>query len=101
MSQSQLADLMDVSGASVSAWERGIAFPEIDRLSLLRDALKQPLDYLVCGDPHESTERVSEAKAAYVSESRQLEAAILDQLRDMTPRRLRGLLAFLTSEDSC
>lgn len=101
VSQAVLADLLQVSAAAVSAWELDRSLPEASKLIAMRELFHISLDYLLCGAEIGLAAAVSEPAARYVSESRQLEAAIVDQLREMTPRRLRGLLAFLTSEDPC
>lgn len=46
MSQEQLADLMDVSRQSVSKWESGQAYPEMDKLLMLCKIFKCSLDDL-------------------------------------------------------
>lgn len=47
--QEELADLMEVSKQSVSAWENNRETPSFERLPRLRDALGAALDELICG----------------------------------------------------
>jgi transcriptional regulator with XRE-family HTH domain len=46
-SQEQLAELLDVSRQSVSKWESGQTYPEINKLIILSDLFKITLDDLV------------------------------------------------------
>lgn len=47
LSQEQLAELLNVSRQSVSKWESGQTYPEIDKLIILSDLFKITLDDLV------------------------------------------------------
>lgn len=47
MSQEQLAELLEVSRQSVSKWESGQTYPEINKLIILSDLFKITLDDLV------------------------------------------------------
>jgi transcriptional regulator with XRE-family HTH domain len=47
LSQEQLAELIDVSRQSVSKWESGQTYPEINKLIILSDLFKITLDDLV------------------------------------------------------
>lgn len=47
LSQEQLAELLDVSRQSVSKWESGQTYPEINKLIILSDLFKITLDDLV------------------------------------------------------
>lgn len=47
LSQEQLADKLGVSRQSVSKWESGQGYPEIEKLLALSDYFKVSLDYLL------------------------------------------------------
>ena len=47
--QEELAELMEVSKQSVSAWENNRETPSFERLARLRDSLGVALDELICG----------------------------------------------------
>lgn len=92
LSQDQLADRLEISKASLSAWERGAAHPSTEKLPLIRNTLKVSLDQLICGP---EAPAVREAPPPYVSEQQQLLAAIVDHLKALDAKQLRGLLGFL------
>jgi transcriptional regulator with XRE-family HTH domain len=48
LSQEELAALLKVSRQSVSKWESGQTYPEIDKLIILSDLFKVTLDDLIC-----------------------------------------------------
>lgn len=56
LSQEQLAELLDVSRQSVSKWESGQTFPEIDKLIILSDVFKVTIDDLLKGQSPQSIE---------------------------------------------
>lgn len=68
--------------------------PEVSKLPQLRDALKVSLDHLICG-PETPSDNIREAPPPYVSEQQQLIAAIVDHLKALDAKQLRGLLGFL------
>ena len=47
MSQEELAELLNVSRQSVSKWESGQSYPEINKLIILSDLFKVTLDDLI------------------------------------------------------
>ena len=49
LSQEQLAQLLDVSRQSISKWENGKGYPEMNRLLFMSNYFKVSLDYLVRG----------------------------------------------------
>ncbi|USS90261.1 helix-turn-helix domain-containing protein [Fructilactobacillus carniphilus] len=48
--QNDLAELLNVSRQSVSKWEIGTAYPDIDRLIQISDLFEVSLDSLIRGD---------------------------------------------------
>ncbi len=53
LSQEQLADMLNVSRQSVSKWESGQSYPEMDKLIMMTKIFKCSLDYLVNEDVKE------------------------------------------------
>ena len=49
MSQEQLAELLGISRQTVSEWERGIAYPSVEKLLFLSKIFNVSLDYIVTG----------------------------------------------------
>ena len=47
LTQTQLAEMTNVSCQAISKWERGIAIPELDKLCLLADAFHCTVDRLI------------------------------------------------------
>lgn len=47
MSQESLAERLDVSRQTVSKWESGVSFPEIEKLIALSDIFDVSIDYLL------------------------------------------------------
>ncbi len=47
LSQEELADIFDVSRQTVSKWEAGASFPEVDKLIAVSDYFKVTIDYLL------------------------------------------------------
>lgn len=47
LTQTQLAEMTNVSCQAISKWERGIAIPELDKLCLLADAFHCTVDQLI------------------------------------------------------
>lgn len=50
LTQKALGDMLDVSDAAVSSWERGVEWPELHRLPAILKALKVPADWLIQGE---------------------------------------------------
>ena len=48
MSQEDLAELLNVSRQSVSKWEQGLSYPEVETLLLLSKRLSVSLDEMLC-----------------------------------------------------
>ena len=49
MSQEQLAELLGISRQTVSEWERGIAYPSVEKLLFLSKIFNVSLDYIITG----------------------------------------------------
>lgn len=47
MSQEEFADLLEVSRQTVSKWELGVSFPEIEKLIFISDRFNVSIDYLL------------------------------------------------------
>lgn len=47
LSQEELADIFDVSRQTISKWEAGASFPEVDKLIALSDYFEVTIDYLL------------------------------------------------------
>ena len=98
-----MADLLELTKSTVSAWENDRISPSIDKLPRLREVLSTSLDTLVCGDqPLSAWER----RAAEVpspayrtkrqpSSEDQEELRLLRYFRALTDARRRALIAFL------
>jgi len=54
LTQEQLAERMEVSRQSVSKWESGVSFPEMEKLLVLCDMFDTDLDTLLRGDVRKS-----------------------------------------------
>lgn len=93
LTQDQLAERLGVAKTTVSAWELNKTMPEVAKLPMLREQIKVSLDTLICGP--EPSGGVREAPPPYVSEQQQLLAAIVDHLKALDAKQLRGLLGFL------
>lgn len=50
LTQSQLGELCGVSKAAVSAWENGVAMPEIRKLLIIHSRLAFSFDWLITGE---------------------------------------------------
>ncbi|MCR1899691.1 helix-turn-helix domain-containing protein [Irregularibacter muris] len=62
LSQEKLAELLNVSRQSVSKWESGQSYPEIDKLITLSDLFKITLDDLIKGKKSEDIAGVDDEK---------------------------------------
>lgn len=112
LTQDQFADLLDVSKATVSAWERDVDRPRFDLLASVRAALRTSLDWLVCGDDDEAlaawaskraaiAEGAPTAYATWGAESQAQDAAevqALQTFRALSLRRRQAFLALFSTE---
>lgn len=94
LTQEQLGFSVDVTKASVSAWENDRETPSFRVLELLPQTLGCSLDHLVCG-----AGRVSEGQTAYHADHRYArdssEEALLLRFRKMTAARRKALLELI------
>lgn len=91
-----MAERLGVSKTTVSAWELDKTMPELAKLPMIRDMVKVSLDSLICGSPSPAPPPgLAEVSGRYVTESQQILASILDELRALDVKQLRGLLGFL------
>ena len=74
ITQEQLAERLDVSRQSVSKWESGISFPEMDTLLRLCDMYQVSLDVLLRGSAEET----------FVSDTAQYDAFMNSYIRRIT-----------------
>lgn len=88
MTQEQLAEILCVSPAAVSKWERNLAVPNVEMLWMLADFFDCTIDELV-GRRQEQLERVG----IYDKEKLRLVAIAGDLLRCSEVSRQEGLLA--------
>lgn len=88
MTQEQLAEVLCVSPAAVSKWERNLAVPSVDMLWMLADYFDCTIDELV-GRRQEQLERVG----IYDEKKLRLVAIAGDLLRCSEVSRQQGLLA--------
>lgn len=58
LTQEQLADALNVTRQSVSRWESGEAYPDINKIAKLADILETNCDYLLREDSNEEGEKV-------------------------------------------
>ena len=48
--QSSLADLIGVSNKTISSWENGNSFPDVEMLEILADLFNVSIDELILGE---------------------------------------------------
>ena len=73
LSQTDLADALEVSRQSVSKWETGASVPELDKLMKLSQLFGVSLDELVTGQsPEASTDTNTQETAAPVPPERKI-----------------------------
>ncbi|MCK0538020.1 helix-turn-helix domain-containing protein [Alcanivorax sp. CY1518] len=91
MTQEQLGFELNVTKASVSAWENGREAPGFRLLPKLREVVGVSLDELLCGA--DSAGALAEPYHAYGAEVRsETEAALLRAFRRLSVKRRQGLL---------
>ena len=52
MTQEKVADALEVSGQSVSRWEQGICYPDVELLPTIANFFGVTVDYLLSNEPH-------------------------------------------------
>lgn len=67
MTQAELADKMHVTRQTVSRWEAGTVYPDIEKIAELANLLNVSCDYLLIDDYGEESNLEREAKPATVS----------------------------------
>lgn len=93
LTQEQLGYELNVTKASVSAWENGREAPSFRLLPKLRQLLGVSLDELICGlDGKGGTEKPADHTLRTMNED---EAALLKAFRRLSPQRRKGLLDML------
>jgi len=63
LTQEQLADMMSVTRQSISRWESGVSFPEMEKVVLLAELLNVSCDYLL-NDSYEQQKISTAGKSA-------------------------------------
>ena len=63
LTQEQLADMMSVTRQSISRWESGLSFPEMEKVVLLAELLDVSCDYLL-NDSHDPQKSGTAGKSA-------------------------------------
>ena len=63
LTQEQLADMMSVTRQSISRWESGLSFPEMEKVVLLAELLDVSCDYLL-NDSYEQQKFGTSGKSA-------------------------------------
>lgn len=98
LTQEELGFQVGVTKASVSAWETGREVPGFRLLPMIREALGQSLDLLVCGITPDGV-REDSASAAYLERARsQDECRFLLRFRRLEPARRKALLVLMPEE---
>lgn len=93
LTQEQLADELNVTKASISAWENGREAPRFSLLPKLRAVLGVSLDYLICGDEEAG---VADPAGTFGAEVRSdAEAQLLKRYRKLSASRRKGLMALV------
>lgn len=72
LSQTQLAEMLNVSPQSISKWENAKAMPSIDLLPQLADCLNVTVDRLLRGSVSTSTDSIDVVRAAVKDELKEV-----------------------------
>ena len=86
MTQSELAEKLNVSRQAVSRWEMGTAMPEVENLIMMSELFGVSLDYLL-----KDKEERSEAKQEEIPQK----VDFWDRLRQMRPLEFVAIAALL------
>lgn len=92
LTQEALAEELNVTKASVSAWENDREKPGFRLLPKLRAVLGVPLDELICGEGFD----VEPLELPSVAARNEAEAALLLAYRRLSAKRRKGLLDLLS-----
>lgn len=86
MSQAQLAEELNVSRQTVSKWELGAAFPEIDKLIKISDLYHVSIDYLLKeSNPQEERETLDRLVLTFLGSAQDMDhisKEFVDIMRD-------------------
>jgi transcriptional regulator with XRE-family HTH domain len=94
LTQEQLGFELDLTKASVSAWENGREAPSFRLLPQIRAILGVSLDELICGDQSATDPAASEAESG-ISTRSEAETQLLKAYRRLPARRRKALLDML------
>lgn len=98
LTQEELGFMLDVTKASISAWEIGRESPSFKQLKPLREALLLTLDELIYGDvPAVEESQDAGYKAGVTSLRSDEEKQLLVRFRALKPTQRKALLALLSS----
>lgn len=89
LTQSQLAEMINVSNKTISRWETGEGYPEISLLVPLAKALGVSTDYLLKDASDEDAKEQSESETATESEGASSETQT-ESVREETPKQKHG-----------
>lgn len=106
MTQDEVAELVGVTKAAVSAWENNREHPGFDKLPKLRAAVETSLDDLVCGDAAAAElarqqKAIAEGKNPYPNDGRELypvtpeQRKLLNRWEKQAPTKRRALLTLM------
>lgn len=86
MSQTELAELLQVSRQTVSKWETGVTFPEIVKLIAISDLFHVSIDYLVRDNEttkqHTSLDRLVLKFLGSAQDMEKISGELVDIMRD-------------------
>jgi len=94
LTQEQLGFELDLTKASVSAWENGREAPSFRLLPQIRAILGVSLDELICGD-QAATDPSASGTESGISTRSEAEAQLLKAYRRLPARRRKALLDML------
>ncbi len=77
MTQEALAEKLNVSRQTVSKWEQGSVYPEMDKLLELRELFSCTLDELVAEDMSLADEHYSDIRCEWVEQFRYIQYAVV------------------------
>lgn len=104
LTQEQLGAACGVTNSAVSAWENGRDVPSFHALPKLREALRQPLDALICGAPLQAggyvyATAVKDGDYSMATDTNRAttnkEIAVLQRFRGLSKKRQAALLDLL------
>ncbi|MGN0487071.1 MAG: helix-turn-helix domain-containing protein [Acutalibacteraceae bacterium] len=101
MSQSDLAEKLDVSRQSVSKWETGASVPELDKLITMSDIFNISIDELVKSDSlaEEIKDETKEIKSSYILQKNPRSAKQITGFILLGCGIIGGILGFIFSAE--